>query len=162
MILALASLMRRMPTRFAISAALLLLAAACHPATPAARPAIDPPAAELDSARRAWTSRGIRSYAYTMEISCFCIHRGRYNVEVRDGQLASVRDAQTGAPSPESRVEWILTVDQLFERMGQAEQVGTRVRAVYDARLGYPSEVEIGLLANDSGTLYRIEGLRPL
>jgi hypothetical protein len=153
--------MRRIPTRFAISAALLVLAA-CRPSVPAAGPSVDPPATELDSARRAWASRGIRSYAYTMEISCFCIHRGRYAVEVRDGRVASVRDAQTGAPSPESRVEWILTVDQLFERMGQAVRLGTRVRAVYDARLGYPSEVEIGLLADDSGTLYRIEGLRPL
>jgi len=97
-----------------------------------------------------------------MEISCFCIHRGRYDVEVRDGRLASVRDAQTGVPSPESRVEWLLTVDQLFERMSQAMQFGTRVRGVYDARLGYPSEAEIGLLADDSGTLYRIGGLRRL
>ena len=153
--------MRRIPPRFAISAVLLVLGA-CRPAAPVAQPAADAPAAELDAARRAWASRGIRSYAYTMEISCFCIHRGRYGVEVRDGQLASVRDAQTGAPSPESRVEWILTVDQLFERMGQAVRLGTRVRAVYDARLGYPSEAEIGLLADDSGTLFRIEGLRPL
>ena len=97
-----------------------------------------------------------------MEISCFCIHRGRYSVEVRDGQLAAVRDAQTGAPSPESRVEWLLTVDQLFERMSQAARLGTRVRAVYDPRLGYPSEAEIGLLANDSGTLFRMKGLRRL
>jgi hypothetical protein len=153
-------LMRRIPTRFAISAALLVLAA-CRPAAPVAQPAVDPPA-ELDAARRAWASRGIRSYAYTLEVSCFCIHRGRYAVEVRDGRLASVRDAQTGAPSPESRAELLLTVDQLFERMDQAARLGTRVRAVYDARLGYPSEAEIGLLADDSGTLYRIEGLRPL
>ena len=153
--------MRRNPVRFAISAALLVLAG-CHPSAPGAGPAVDPPAGEVEVARRAWAAHGIRSYAYTMEISCFCIHRGRYNVEVRDGQLATVRDAQTGAPSPESRVEWVLTVDQLFERMAQAVQLGTRVRAVYDARLGYPSEAEIGLLADDSGTLYRIEGLRPL
>lgn len=153
--------MLRIPARSAIFAALLLLAA-CHPAVPAAQPAATPPAAGLDAARRAWASHGLRGYAYTLEVSCFCIHRGRYGVEVRDGQVASVRDAQTGAPSPESRVEWILTVDQLFERMAQATRLGTPVRAVYDARLGYPSEVEIGLLANDSGTLYRIEGLRPL
>lgn len=153
--------MRRVPTRFAIFAALLVLAA-CHPVVPTGRPAVNPVAAELLSAQRAWASSGIRSYAYTVEISCFCIHRGRYDVEVRDGQLASVRDAQTGAPAPESRAEWILTVDQLFERMGQAVQIGTPVRAVYDARLGYPSEAEIGRLADDSATLFRIEGLRPL
>jgi hypothetical protein len=68
----------------------------------------------------------------------------------------------TGQPSPESRVSWILTVSRLLEAMGMANQAGTPVRGTFDPRLGYPIEAEIGLLADDSGTLYRIEGLRPL
>lgn len=32
----------------------------------------------------------------------------------------------------------------------------------YYPDLGYPARAEVGLLANDSGTLYRITGLRPL
>jgi hypothetical protein len=165
--------MRRTAVLIAFSAALLTLAACASPAPvpPAtdqpAPPAADSPAtptavAGLAEAKRAWEANGAASYAYTLTITCFCIHRGSYAVEVRDGSLASVRDATSGQPSPESRVEWIVTVDRLFEVMGMASQAGTPVRATFDARLGYPTEVEIGLLANDSGTLYRIENLRPL
>lgn len=173
--------MRRTAVRTALSAALLTLAA-CAPPAPAP-PATDPPtppttdrtdlpAADspatstpvpgLAEAKRAWAANGPASYAYTLTISCFCIHRGGYAVEVRDGRLGSVRDAASGQPSPASRAEWIVTVDRLFEVMSMASRAGTPVRATFDPRLGYPTEVEIGLLANDSGTLYRIEKLRPL
>lgn len=145
-----------------IAAALALsLSAACTPPAPPADPS---PAAGADqgAAQARWQARGLRSYAYDLDVSCFCIHRGQYAVEVRNGTLASVRDKGTQAPAEESRVQWILTVDQLFERMSQATQAGTPVRAAYDPQLGYPVEAEIGLLADDSGTLYRITNLRPL
>jgi hypothetical protein len=144
-----------------ILAAVLSLVAAC---TPPAPPADSPPAGSADSgaAQARWQARGLRSYAYDLEVSCFCIHRGQYAVEVRNGELASVRDRATQAPAEESRVQWILTVDRLFEVMRQASQAGTPVRATYDPQLGYPAEAEIGMLANDSGTLYRITNLRPL
>lgn len=152
------------------SLAFLLLAvtAGCQPApAPVSEPAGGGQGAPAQGGERAaalakWRAAGISSYAYMLEISCFCIHRGVYAVEVRDGNLASVRDARTGTPSPESRVSWIVTVDRLFEAMDQASSLGTPVRAVYDARLGYPTETEIGLLADDSGTLYRITELRAL
>jgi hypothetical protein len=120
------------------------------------------PVPGLAEARRAWEANGPGSYAYTLTIACMCIHRGSYAVEVRDGNVASVRDAASGQPSPESRVEWIVTVSRLLEMMAMANQAGTPVRATFDPRLGYPVEAEIGRLADDSGTLYRIESLRPL
>lgn len=152
-----------MRIRTLIAAALALTATACTP--PAAQPdAGQAPAAAADSisARRTWEARRPAAYTYELTITCFCIHRGHYAVEVRNGELASVRDATTGAPSPESRVSWILTPDWLFRAMAQAAQLGTPVRAEFHPELGYPVEAEIGLLANDSGTLYRIENLRPL
>jgi hypothetical protein len=137
--------------------------AACTPPAPRSGTTQEPAASsDSASARRTWEARHPAAYAYELEISCLCIHRGRYAVEVRDGELASVRDATTGAPSPESRVSWILTPDWLFRAMAQAAQLGTPLRAVYHPELGYPTEAEIGLLADDSGTLYRIENLRPL
>jgi hypothetical protein len=145
-----------------IAAVLALSAAAC---APAAAPSDAPPPAtsgDAAAAQRTWESRRPSAYAYQVEISCFCIHRGQYAVEVRNGQIASVRDATTGAPAAEDRVQWILTVDRLFEVIGQASQAGTPVRAVYHPQLGYPVEAEIGMLANDSGTLYRITSLRAL
>ena len=148
-------------------AALALSLAACAPAAPPsdAPPSDEPPSstpAQAADARRTWEARRPAAYAYQLEITCFCVNRGTYAVEVRDGRITAARDAATGAPARESQVEWLLTVDNLFEAMRQASSLGTPVRAVFDAGLGYPTEVEIGLLANDSGTLYRITGLRAL
>lgn len=152
----------RFPALLTAALAVLTLAA-CTPSAPRSGTTQEPAAVtDSASARRAWEARRPAAYAYELEISCLCIHRGRYAVEVRDGELASVRDATTGVPSPESRVSWILTPDWLFQAMVQAAQLGTPVRAVYHPELGYPVEAEIGLLADDSGTLYRIENLRVL
>lgn len=146
-----------------IAAVLALSAAACAPAAP---PTDTPPPAassgDAAAAQRTWEAGRPAAYAYQLEISCFCIHRGTYAVEVRNGAITSVRDASTNAPAEASRVEWIVTVDRLFETIRQASQAGTPVRAAYDPRLGYPTEAEIGLLADDSGTLYRISNLRAL
>jgi hypothetical protein len=144
-------------------AALLTLSAttACAPAAvPSDTPAAG--AGSAAAAQRTWEANRPAAYAYGLEISCFCIHRGQYAVEVRNGQITSVRDATTGQPAAASRVEWIITVDRLFEVIGQASQAGTPVRAEYHPQLGYPVEAEVGLLANDSGTLYRITNLRAL
>jgi hypothetical protein len=131
--------------------------------TPPAPPTDAPQAGDsVAAAQQTWEARGPAAYAYNLTIACMCIHRGEYAVEVRNGEITSVRDAATGAPSPESRVEWIVTVDRLFEAMQQASLAGTPVRALYHPELGYPTEAEIGMLADDSGTLYRIDRLRPL
>ena len=152
--------------RFPALIAAVLLLSASSACTPAAPPSDGPPAASDDGARaaaqRRWEARRPAAYAYDLAISCFCIHRGEYALEVRNGEITSVRDKATGAPATESRVEWMLTVDRLFEAMGHASQLGTPVRAVYHPELGYPTEAEIGTLADDSGTLYRIANLRAL
>lgn len=147
-----------------IAAALALSASfACAPAAP---PSDGPPAASDDgaiaAAQRRWEARRPAAYAYDLAISCFCIHRGEYALEVRGGEITSVRDKATGAPAEASRVEWMVTVDRLFEVMRQAAQAGTPVRAVYHPELGHPVEAEVGTLANDAGTQYRIANLRAL
>jgi len=144
-------------------AALLTLSAATACA-PAAVPS-DPPAAGTSSAaaaQRTWEANRPAAYAYGLEISCFCIHRGQYAVEVRNGQITSARDATTGQPAEADRVQWLVTVDQLFARIGESSREGKPVRAEYHPQLGYPVEAEVGLLADDSGTLYRITNLRAL
>jgi hypothetical protein len=146
--------------RFTAAALVLLTVAAC---TPPAPPADAPQeGGSVAAAQATWEARRPAAYAYDLTIACMCIHRGEYRVEVRNGEITSVRDAATGAPSPESRVEWIVTVDRLFEVMRQASAAGTPVRATYHPELGYPTEAEVGMLADDSGTLYTIQNLRPL
>lgn len=159
-----------------IAAGLLLSASsACIPSAPpvACRPSAPPPPeapaelpatqdGDIAAAQRRWEARRPAAYAYDLTISCFCIHRGEYALEVRNGEITSVRDRATGAAPEASRVEWMVTVDRLFQAMRQAAQAGTPVRAVYHPELGYPTEAEIGTLADDSGTLYRIGDLRAL
>jgi Family of unknown function (DUF6174) len=144
----------------ALITATLVAFAACTPSAPAT----DAPqgGGSVAAAQATWEARRPAAYAYDLTIACMCIHRGEYRVEVRNGEITSVHDATTGAPSPESRVEWIVTVDRLFELMQQASAAGTPVRAVYHPQLGYPTEAEVGMLADDSGTLYTIQNLRAL
>jgi Family of unknown function (DUF6174) len=158
--------MMRFPA-LAAAALLLSTAAGCAPSaapSDAPSPAADAPGTDTPApaALRTWRERGPAAYAYDLTISCFCLHRGRYSLEVRDGRITSARDAATGAPPPAERVEWMVTVDGLFEALARAEQEGKPIRGTFHPTLGYPVEVEIGLLANDSGTLYRIENLRAL
>lgn len=160
--------MTRITHRFALLGACIALAACATPAPPP-EPGADPVAgpvvelpADLAAAMEAWEANGPASYAYTLEMSCFCLHRGRYAVEVRDGAVVSVRDAGTGAASPADRREWIVTVPELLEAIATAVREGIPTRAVYDPRLGYPVEAEIGMLADDSGTLYLISDFRTL
>ena len=142
-----------------------LLAGCSRTAAPPAGDPSDPPPStaadgDLAEARRTWQAQQPAFYAYDLEISCFCIHRGEYAVQVRGGEITSVRAAGDGAAvRPEVR-ERIVTPDQLFEAIDDAERAGTHTRVTYDPRMGYPAEAEIGLLADDSGTLYRIENLR--
>jgi hypothetical protein len=156
-----------MPRPSRLFALAFLAAAACNPAVPASEsPAPQAPApaqtGDVSAARARWDARKPAAYAYDFSVTCFCIHRGEYAVEVRGGRIASLRARDTGAAVPEDRAAYILTVDGLFDRMVAASREGTPVRATYDAALGYPTEAEIGMLADDSGTLYRIANLRPL
>jgi hypothetical protein len=149
----------RFPALAAAALALSTAAACAPPPNDAPR---DPAGGTAAAAQATWEARRPAAYAYDMTIACMCIHRGEYRVEVRNGEITSVRDTATGTPSPGARVEWIVTVDRLFEVMRQASSAGTPVRAMYHPELGYPTEAEIGLLADDSGTLYTIQNLRPL
>jgi len=156
-----------MPRLSRLFALALAATAACTSAIPAPEgpaPVTPAPAqaGDVAAARAKWDARKPAAYAYDFSVTCFCIHRGEYAVEVRGGRISSLRAKDTGAAVPEDRAAYILTVDGLFDRLAAASREGTPVRAAYDAALGYPAEAEIGMLANDSGTLYRIANLRPL
>lgn len=145
-----------------IAALALSALTACTPAAVPDEPSAPAASGSGTAAQAAWEARGPSAYAYQLEISCFCIHRGQYAIEVRDDRILSARNAATGAPPTENQLSWLLTVDRLLEAIRQASSIGTPVRATYDPSLGYPVEAEIGTLADDSGTLYRITNLRAL
>lgn len=143
-----------------IAAGVLSISAACAPAAAGPGEAPAPASGSVATAQRTWEARRPAAYAYDLALSCFCIHRGEYTVEVRNGSVASVRERANGAAVDGSRL--IPTVDRLFEMIQEASRDGRPLRVEYDAQWGYPSEAEIGLLADDSGTLYTIQNLRAL
>lgn len=120
-------------------------------------------AAGSGSASRAlWERQGIDDYSYTYSRVCFCPDRGPVRVMVRDGRVAGVeRPASAERVAGDAQLE-VLTVDELFDRIEEAQASGTYTRVEYHPSLGYPTSAEIGTLANDAGTQYLISDLAPI
>lgn len=116
-----------------------------------------------ESASRAlWERQGIDDYSYTYTRVCFCPDRGPVRVTVRDGRVAGVeRQASAERVAGDAPLE-VLTVDELFDRIEEAQANGTYTRVEYHPSLGYPTSAEIGTLANDAGTQYQISDLAPI
>jgi hypothetical protein len=138
---------------------------------PSCKPVVDQPvrttevdgngsAAELRQRWAQWQAKGIRSYGFHLERSCFCpveaITPAR--VDVRDGKVVSVRASVDGRQLP---VEGVPTVDSLFQwAIREAGQNG-HVEVTYDPLLSFPVRMVIGTLANDAGTAYHLADLVP-
>jgi hypothetical protein len=90
--------------------------------------------AELETARAAWQSAAVASYAITYREICFCPEIVT-EVEVVDGQVGDVVVTGDGFDSPP------LTVDDMFDAITNALDAGAfRVTATYNPELGYPTE----------------------
>lgn len=112
--------------------------------------------------REKWERQGMDDYRYVYSLGCFCPDRGPVHVTVRDGQIAEVRRGDSSARVAGDAQLEVLTVDQLFDRIAEAQASGTYTRVEYHPQLGYPTSAEIGTLANDAGVRYLIADLAPL
>jgi hypothetical protein len=137
---------------------------ACVPAVqaPAPAPADQPAPSALSDARARWRASGISRYRVRVSRSCMCMGREPVDVEVHDGEITSVRVAQTGAAVPREQWEWTPSIDRMFDRIAEAEQAHAPVEVRYDPVLGYPAEAVIGTLANDAGIQYSYTALVPI
>jgi hypothetical protein len=134
----------------------LLVLAAC--AAPLAGPA-----GSRSASRELWERQGIDDYRYTYSVVCFCPERGPVQVTVRDGRIAEVQNnAQSDARVSGDAQLQVLTVEELFDRIEEAQANGTYTKVEYHPSLGYPLSAEIGTLANDAGTQYLIADLTPI
>jgi hypothetical protein len=134
----------------------LLVLAAC--AAPLAGPA-----GSRSASRQLWERQGLDDYRYTYSVVCFCPQRGPVQVTVRDRRIAEVRNnTQSNERVAGDAQLQVLTVDELFDRIEEAQANGTYTKVEYHPRLGYPLSAEIGTLANDAGTQYLISDLTPI
>ena len=111
---------------------------------------------EVAAQRRRWESQNLDDYRFTIARTCFCVPLGAVVVEVRDDHVVSVKDAQTGSPVTGPEAQGIPTIDELFDAIDAAADEGTYLDVKYHSSLGYPTEAEIGTLANDAGVRYSV------
>lgn len=113
---------------------------------------------EVAEHRARWEAQGLDDYRFTLARSCFCPEEATLpaRVEVRDDRVVRVTSFRTGR---DLDVRLGLTVEQLFDRIAEAEQDGTYLEASYHPQRGYPVGAVIGTLANDAGVAYSLSDL---
>ena len=111
---------------------------------------------EVEAQRRRWDSQNLDDYRFNFARTCFCVPLGAVVVEVRDDRVVTVKDAQTGSPVTGAAAQGIPTIDELFDSIAAAADEGTYLDVKYHSSLGYPTETEIGTLANDAGARYHV------
>lgn len=122
------------PTRLA-GIALLAALVSCGDAI-----APRPPITELARARQQWEAQQLRTYAFTLQRSCFCGNTDPLYVYVRNDTVAGVVDLRTGESVDRQLGE---TVDGLFDFIQRATDAHARIiRATYDATRGFPAEID--------------------
>ncbi|HEU0300563.1 MAG TPA: DUF6174 domain-containing protein [Longimicrobium sp.] len=119
-------------------------------------------AGDAAAQQRVWARQQLDDYRFVFSRECFCLGRGPVVVIVRDGRIAELRDPQSGQPAGQDAIVDPMTVDELFDRILQAQAGGEHTDVEYHPTLGYPTVAEIGTLANDAGTRYHVTELAPL
>jgi hypothetical protein len=98
----------------------------------------------LREARALWERQGIRSYRYTVAMTCFCPPErvGPVVVEVRDGATVSVTSANQGRTVAPGAFAGLDTVEELFAFIEQGlGKKPDETRTEYHPELGYPTAV---------------------
>lgn len=112
--------------------------------------------------RRLWERQGMDDYRFVFSRDCFCLGRGPVLVTVRDGRVAETRNPQTGQPVSTEEATGVMTIDALFDRIAEAQANGEYTDIEYHPTLGYPTDAEIGTLANDAGVRYHVTNVQRL
>lgn len=121
----------------------------------------DSVAGEVAEQKRKWEAQGLDDYRFTLARNCFCAEDATQpaRVEVRGDRVVSVTSLRTGR---ELSAELGVTVEEMFDRIAQADRDGTYLEAAYHPERGYPAQVVIGTLANDAGVGYSLSDLDPV
>jgi hypothetical protein len=112
---------------------------------------------DLAAGRAAWRAAALSSYEYGYRKFCECHPESPPEtvVTVRGGQVVGVRHRPVGftneVQAEQRNLQFYWTVDGLFELIDAALARGANVRASYDPKLGYPTQVYIDYDANFIG-----------
>jgi hypothetical protein len=117
--------------------------------------------------RSLWASKNLTSYGYTMQRSCFCPEGSgkAMRLEVRDGNLTSIKYLETGAVVPENLRPKIFKIEAFFDLIDSTlAKGGTVENLAFDATFGYPTQMNLDPipLAADDETSYSLANLKAL
>ena len=134
---------------------LAAVAAAMVTAVVVSRAAAQEP--DLAAGRSAWRAAALADYEYGYRKFCECHPDSPPEtvVTVRGGKVVGVRHRPVGftneVQAEQRNLQFYWTVDGLFDLIDAARARGVTVRASYDAKLGYPTQVYIDYDANFIG-----------
>ena len=123
---------------------------------------------DLAVAERRWAERGFGDYAFVTRQTCFCSPELllQVEVEVRGGQIASVRDVAADTLLSAELNSARYTIEDLFLIIRQAagNDLVTDVAVTFDPTLGYPVSAAISYDPSilDAGGTYEVTAVRPL
>ncbi|MEH2327193.1 MAG: DUF6174 domain-containing protein [Nostoc sp.] len=115
--------------------------------------------------RQLWNRQKINNYRYKLSNDCFCIpdFRGPIIIEVRNGITKSITNAQTGKPVNSELLQQYSTIPKLFNLIRNTINSGeSQLTVVYNPKLGYPTQINIGNLAADAGVFTTISNFEVL
>jgi hypothetical protein len=106
-------------------------------------------------------------YRYTLQVGCFCIREVTrpVEIEVRDGQVASITYADDGAAADAAWFERYAPVEKLFAIIDEAAaQEPARLDVAYDEGFGIPLSIDIDLseLMADEELYLEVSGFQAL
>jgi hypothetical protein len=109
----------------------------------------NPPLTEVNTladAQTQWAAADIDSYRYELAVSCFCITDMTMpvNVEVQNGEVASITYVEDGSAANPELFERYATVDSLLAVLAEYEaQDPVKFDVTFDAATGVPTDVAI-------------------
>ena len=126
------------PFRALLLLALLLPFSACQIAGPD-----DPPESNIEGHKARFEARYGTSYSFSLTRGCFCINGGELLlVQVVDGQVTAAMRTSDHADLPADQLEWLETMDEIFDMIQQAEQSAHHLEVTW-SDFGYPAEFYI-------------------
>jgi hypothetical protein len=93
-----------------------------------------------------WESQGIESYAYDLQVSCFCIIDlvRPVHIVVENGEVSSITYLDDGTPADAALFNGFATIDQLYENLAANEALDpVKFDVTYDETLGVPLSVDV-------------------
>lgn len=144
--------------RFLIPLCMLVLVSACEIAGPDS----PEPMTEREERLEAWNDFQDGTYAFVLTRGCFCWPSGDFDVQVVNGEITSAYSRFEGVYLPAEQIEWLETIDRMFELIEQAEREADMLEVEYSDD-GFPTSISIDWIreAVDDEMFLLVQNVRP-